>query len=680
MGKEWWPTKEQYDPGLTKSDWLAIISDRSLCNEKWLHILARFYEYGGTGACSEVEDYYEEDRFTYNIMMRNFAMKIIDSGRCEVFVDKGNNTYFPVLFLGRTADKNDNGSYIWKIREELYDALTEFDIQSWDQKYLLRILVDQYKILIAKTGYKDFVDEELYKWQYITDNRNSNPLEIIDYLIKNNMNIYDRVRDSQSWKTLINDNPQGLEAVVNKLRDESVDLHKRLDDFREGMKGLFASYTFNSYANDERTAACFLSCWYPQKYTLYKDGNLYDPLCVFLGVDKKAAGSKYEHFLEITRQLSDIVHDDTELQNLYAEKTKGYVQSDILIAQTVIWCVFCSRGQEVLFGKKRNYWSGEVMWDGTDKTQEFIEKGCWQIGWKDKKASNQAKKAWRNIEKIQPGDYMAFHNYDSQGNLAIYYLAEVKEKDTENGILYVNKLPEDDYYTGKAPKMKNRTWYDKLTQVVGSNVINTIFHIDKEEVVMIPEKIVEYGSIINSKKNVILQGAPGTGKTYSTAALALSIIKRTENSVTNVNANSQQTPIFWIDMALLYEHYVYGLLYKTYGSDIKYQASGWFRWRPDFLHIGEKLIMDAKYMPGMDSYGPSGDIVAQLGGYSRVNSFTDALGVSEDTVVPCVILYPVYDENPKTFQIDKEKSLLQQATPIKHLVKFYKIGVPVPKL
>ena len=184
----------------------------------------------------------------------------------------------------------------------------------------------------------------------------------------------------------------------------------------------------------------------------------------------------------------------------------------------------------------------------------------------------------------------------------------------------------------------------------------------------------ELQEIRNSKRNKLF-------KEYDSAVkLALSIIKRTENSVTNVNANSQQTPIFWIDMALLYEHYVYGLLYKTYGSDIKYQASGWFHWRPDFLHIGEKIIMDAKYMPGMDSYGPSGDIVAQLGGYSRVDSFTDALGVSDDTVVPCVILYPVYDENPKTFQIDKEKSLLQRATPIKHLVKFYKIGVPVPKL
>ena len=40
---------------------------------------------------------------------------------------------------------------------------------------------------------------------------------------------------------------------------------------------------------------------------------------------------------------------------------------------------------------------------------------------------------------------------------------------------------------------------------------------------MIPEKINKYGDILRLKKNIILQGAPGTGKTYNTAALALAI-------------------------------------------------------------------------------------------------------------------------------------------------------------
>lgn len=185
---------------------------------------------------------------------------------------------------------------------------------------------------------------------------------------------------------------------------------------------------------------------------------------------------------------------------------------------------------------------------------------------------------------------------------------------------------------------------------------------------------VELQEIRASKRNKLF-------KDYDSAVkLALSILKRLDHSVTNTDVNNQQTPVFWIDMALLYEHYVYGLLHNAYGSAIKYQATGWFRWKPDFLNIEEKIIMDTKYMPDLDYSGPSGDIVGQLSGYSRVDSFTKTLGVDEDTVVPCLILYPLFDNDSELFCFDRNKKLINQATPIAHLIKFYKLGVPMPKL
>ncbi len=58
----------------------------------------------------------------------------------------------------------------------------------------------------------------------------------------------------------------------------------------------------------------------------------------------------------------------------------------------------------------------------------------------------------------------------------------------------------------------------------------------KEEIIM-EEKMKEWWNIISQKKNLILQGAPGTGKTYSTAELALEIINRQKE---NSNSNSTQ--------------------------------------------------------------------------------------------------------------------------------------------
>ena len=183
---------------------------------------------------------------------------------------------------------------------------------------------------------------------------------------------------------------------------------------------------------------------------------------------------------------------------------------------------------------------------------------------------------------------------------------------------------------------------------------------------------IELQEIRNSKRNSLY-------KDYDSAVkLALSILKRFDHSITDFKENSQLTPVFWIDMALLYEHYVYGLLYDTYGSEIKYQHSGMFGWKPDYLHVGERLIMDAKYIPSIDYSRPSGDIVGQLSGYSRVDSFTKALGVNEDVIIPCVILYPVYSDCDVPFRFNKVTPLLEQAKPIERLIKFYKIGVPMP--
>lgn len=185
---------------------------------------------------------------------------------------------------------------------------------------------------------------------------------------------------------------------------------------------------------------------------------------------------------------------------------------------------------------------------------------------------------------------------------------------------------------------------------------------------------VELQEIRNSKRNSLY-------KDYDSAVkLALSILKRLDYSISNDSQNCQSTPIFWIDMALLYEHYVYGLLHKVYGSDIKYQPVGRYGWRPDFLHLGEQLIMDTKYIPTLATDNLTGDIVGQLSGYSRVDTFANILGVDENTIIPCLILYPIMNGDSKEFTFDRSLKLIDQATPCKNLRKFFKIGVPMPSL
>ncbi len=170
-------------------------------------------------------------------------------------------------------------------------------------------------------------------------------------------------------------------------------------------------------------------------------------------------------------------------------------------------------------------------------------------------------------------------------------------------------------------------------------------------------------------------------KNYSEAIkIAKTILRNFDYSINNAQKRNEKVPEFWIDMALLYEHYVLGLLKRDYGNAIAYQKSGWFGWRPDFLHKKEQIIMDTKYMPQLEWNGLTGDIVGQLAGYSRVTSFTNALGVDDETVIPCLILYPTTSAKVVNFHFDVKIPLIEQAEKSRGLIKFYKLPVPMPKL
>ena len=132
---------------------------------------------------------------------------------------------------------------------------------------------------------------------------------------------------------------------------------------------------------------------------------------------------------------------------------------------------------------------------------------------------------------------MAFHGYGGNNDLTIYQVSLITGKDEENGKLFFEKLnkPEDTLFHGKAPKMPKGTWWGTLFPITGEEAINKIFgnyyKKDKSSLHM-----TLYKDILNLKKNIILQGAPGTGKTYNTAALALSICEVNDVDLNDHNA------------------------------------------------------------------------------------------------------------------------------------------------
>ena len=178
-------------------------------------------------------------------------------------------------------------------------------------------------------------------------------------------------------------------------------------------------------------------------------------------------------------------------------------------------------------------------------------------------------------------------------------------------------------------------------------------------------------------------------KEYTEAIrLAKLILRHFDYSIKNVNEISNEVVPFTLDMSLLYEHYVYGLLDEAYPGCISYQAKGKTGY-PDFLYKSDsyRAILDTKYIPKYEQEDLETYVIRQLCGYSRDLALLRKLGydVDENTntmeIPPCVIIYPIEDENNLIgMNPFCNSTLADLCDEQKGFLRFYKIVVPLPTI
>ena len=165
-------------------------------------------------------------------------------------------------------------------------------------------------------------------------------------------------------------------------------------------------------------------------------------------------------------------------------------------------------------------------------------------------------------------------------------------------------------------------------------------------------------------------------RTYSEAIrLAQIILRRYDYSLTNIESKEEACPVFWLDMSLLFEHYVLGLLREAYGDKVEYQAEGYTGY-PDFICHDPILVMDAKYIPRFNGGGKINSyIIRQLSGYARDRKLFNEL---PSKPIRCLVIYPKLGkaENPFLGKAIKELHLEEEET----AWRFYRFAVPLPTL
>lgn len=166
-------------------------------------------------------------------------------------------------------------------------------------------------------------------------------------------------------------------------------------------------------------------------------------------------------------------------------------------------------------------------------------------------------------------------------------------------------------------------------------------------------------------------------KEYSRAIhVAKLVLRRFGYDVSMTEKLPNRIPPFWIDMGLLFETYVLGLLTEKYGRDIKYHIATNGN-EIDFGKPDEKMIIDTKYIYHWEDK-VNHDNIRQLSGYARNKQIRRKLlgYVNETDILPCMIIYP---SSGGIEHFSEYKLLDEPYSDIDTYLKFYKLGIRLPE-
>ncbi len=416
----------------------------------------------------------------------------------------------------------------------------------------------------------DDKQQELYKWEIISKYHDRLDADSSDFVKNvsemNFLNLWYSGNQRTAMLNFLKYEPVEYRSLHRFLYDETQPLQTRVTSFIDGCNKLWDTKIKQYFPDkgtssccDERLISCFLAVKYPEKYTFYKS-DVYRNLCELVGVEPKKAGQKLVHFYDLLNgKVIPMVKANAELCEMVDTEVSqhGYLTSLPLTAQTVIWNAM-SQGK---FDKKQiwQFFPGDDKQTFDDMVDDnYVSIYEWgEIGsldndglrdqkgirnalkekveeYKTKEPSHSVKMLYDMKHNMKIGDYLICRNKDFDKIVAVgeiiggyfynpdhpvnNHCVEVKWRRGEWDITQILKESHDP--ASAVPRLQNVTkkdWAQKIVTFL-NNMDEGIIECQTNNG---SEARMEELEILKQKKQIILQGAPGTGKTYKTAAIAV---------------------------------------------------------------------------------------------------------------------------------------------------------------
>jgi len=537
---------KDYNPGISSDTWLNLLNDKDIFNTKSLQVMKRMLALEGQATCTELAETFGEDYHFYISVCSNLARRVSQATNCPLYPSNGQKTqWWTILFIGTDSYDEQAGSFTWCLREELHAALDKFDLSNIN--------------LYSKQAI----------WKIEMDHNRLDQAEIQKYLSENKIVLHKFSGVNPKNRTY-----QG-EYFINSIKKD--------DFFFLCSKGKVL--LFGQFAADDAKTNDKGGDWYEREFTLINKSLIQEPI---LDLDTKWYPAENSSCIEVEDlvQFEDKILKPCfcikldEIINNYGNKTVDDTQdiddSDDLDIED-------ETDSEIDTEEKHYWWlnARPSYWIFQDKALNE------ELYFTMYNENGEKRHIFKYFLEAKPGDEIIC--YEASPTKKIVALGEITRENDGKNIYFSLKEHLTNKITLKTlqdtPKLSSKSFGQngslfKLTKDEFDCIMDLIRDQNPEdtsaqeevypiytkedflnEVFMSSEQYEHLKNLLQRKKNIILQGAPGVGKTFCAKRLAYSMMNE---------KNESRVKVIQFHQSYSYEDFIMGYRPSGNGFELKY--------------------------------------------------------------------------------------------------------------
>lgn len=427
-------------------------------------------------------------------------------------------------------------------------------------------------IEIFKGGFKENFLEEKYKWEavkHFQDNWNIDAEDfptMLSYALSKTGNLLAATNffPRRMIKQYATRFPEEVRGLFEGLFNESSDLKERIDAFIAGIEYIHKQWNGNGTLNHYQTfnaVSTYLWLRFPDKYYIYKP-SVAKLMFEKLGVDIKLTPLRANAVIrtyELYDYISKTLYKDNEFKKMLVESLADTCYSDEFMVTAAIDLGYYFKKQQKASATtlppnptlETKYWM-YAPGENASKWSRCKEQGIICIGWDEMGDLSQI----NTLSECRDGLRDVYENPDSSfmnDGLAIWEFSHVMQNGDiiyakrglsniiARGIVkseYIYDQSQEDFcHTRKVEWTHIGEWtLENIVQKTLTDITKYPDYVKKIETMITEgkndnkqstqydEKYSYYINLLLKNKNLILNGAPGTGKTYLAKQIAAQII------------------------------------------------------------------------------------------------------------------------------------------------------------